>query len=58
MGLEGPRSPRLDLQILAHAIFAKDILLPFTGRAWTEQIMAPLAKLLAAHATDASSRRS
>lgn len=49
VGLEGPRSPRLDLQILAHAVFAKDILLPFMGRAWTEQIMAPLAKLLAAH---------
>jgi len=49
VGLEGPRSPRLDLQVLAHAMLAKDILLPFTGRAWTEHVMAPLTKLLAAH---------
>ena len=49
VGLDGPRSPRLDLQMLAHAILAKDILLPFTGRAWTEHIMAPLTKTLAAH---------
>jgi hypothetical protein len=49
VGLEGRRTPRLDLQVLAHAVFAKDILLPLTGRAWTEQVMAPLAKALAAH---------
>jgi glutaredoxin len=48
-GLDGPRTPRLDLPVLAHAILAKDVLLPFVGRAWTEQIMAPLAKSLAAH---------
>ncbi len=49
VGLEGRRTPRLDLQVLAYAVFAKDILLPLAGRAWTEQIMAPLAKTLAAH---------
>jgi hypothetical protein len=49
VGLEGRRVPRLDPQILAHAILAKDILLPLAGRAWTEQVMAPLAKALAAH---------
>ena len=48
VGLEGARTPRLELQVLAHAILAKDILLPFVGRAWTEQIMAPLATSLAA----------
>ena len=50
-GLEAARTPRLDLQVLAHAILAKDILLPFAGRAWTEQTMAPLAKTLAAQPT-------
>ena len=49
VGLEGARSPRLDLPILAHAVLAKDILLPFAGRSWTEHVMAPLAKMLAAH---------
>ena len=49
VGLEGRRTPRLDLQVLAHAVLAKDILLPFAGRAWTEHVMTPLAKTLAAH---------
>jgi hypothetical protein len=48
VGLEGRRTPRLDLQVLAHAVLAKDILLPFAGRAWTEHVMTPLAKTLAA----------
>jgi hypothetical protein len=48
VGLEGARSPRLEPQALAHAVFAKDILLPFAGRAATEQAMTLLAKLLAA----------
>jgi hypothetical protein len=48
VGLEGRRTPRLDLQILAHAVLAKDILLPLAGRAWTEHLMGPLAQALAA----------
>jgi hypothetical protein len=46
VGLEGHRSLRLDPQMLAHAIFAKNLLLPFAGRAFTEQAIEPLAKLL------------
>jgi hypothetical protein len=49
VGIDGPRSPRLDLQVLAHAVFAKDILLPFAGRALTEHVMTPLARQLSAH---------
>jgi hypothetical protein len=49
VGLEGRRTPQLDLQILAHAVFAKDILLPLAGRAFTETVMTPLARTLAAH---------
>jgi hypothetical protein len=48
VGLEGHRSPRLDPQILAHAVFAKDILLPFAGRAFTEQLSTSLSGLLSA----------
>jgi hypothetical protein len=48
VGMEGPRSPRLEPQILAHALLAKDILLPLAGRAWTEHLMAPLTQMLAA----------
>lgn len=49
VGLEGRRTPRLDLQVLAHAVLAKDVLLPLAGRAWTEHVMTPLTKTLAAH---------
>ncbi|HEY8153982.1 MAG TPA: hypothetical protein VII72_07635 [Myxococcota bacterium] len=48
VGIEGARSPGLEPQILAHAVLAKDILLPFAGRAWTEHVMAPLAQTLTA----------
>jgi hypothetical protein len=48
VGLEGGRSPRLDPQMLAHAVFAKDILLPVAGRAFTEQLTTSLSGLLSA----------